>query len=233
MKRFAAVAFLSSALFGQTFEVASVKPNDSGSGHSDVDVDGNLLRMKNVTLKACIVWAFRTTDAQVSGPSWLESERFDITAKTESGNPEPQMLQAVLAERFKLAAHRETKEQTLYELVVAKNGPKLKKSDPGEDDTTSRRGHLTATRVSMPRLALFLAGPNIRLGRPVVDKTGLDGVFDFTLDWTLDSDAEKSPDHPPSIFVALQEQLGLKLEARKGPVEVLIVDHVEKLPTEN
>ncbi|HEV1284485.1 MAG TPA: TIGR03435 family protein [Bryobacteraceae bacterium] len=233
MKRFAAVAFLCSALFGQTFEVASLKPNDSGPGHSDVDVDGNLLRMKNVTLKACIVWAFRTTDAQVSGPSWLESERFDIVAKAESGSPQPAMLQAVLADRFKLAVHRETREQTLCELVVAKNGPKLKKVDPGEDDTTSRRGHLTATRVSMPALARFLAGPNIRLGRPVVDKTGLDGVFDFTLDWTLDSDAEKSPDHPPSIFVALQEQLGLKLEARKGPVEVLIVDHVEKVPTEN
>jgi uncharacterized protein (TIGR03435 family) len=233
MKRCAAAAFLSSALFAQTFEVASVKPNSSGSGHSDVDVDNNLLRMNNVTLKACIVWAFGMTDAQVSGPTWLESERFDIVAKAESGEPRPPMLQAVLADRFKLTTHRETKEQTLYELVVAKNGSKLKKADPGEDDMTSRRGHLKATRVSMDRLARFLSGPNIRLGRPVVDKTGLDGVFDFTLEWTLDSEAEKSPDHPPSIFVALQEQLGLKLEARKGPVEVLIVDHVEKVPTDN
>jgi len=233
MKRCAALAFLSSALFAQTFEVASVKPNNSGTGHSDVDTDGNLLRMKNVTLKACILWAFSVTDAQVSGPSWLDSERFDITAKTESGKPEPRMLQAVLAERFKLAVHRETKEQTLYELVVAKNGVKLKKSDPGEDDMTSRRGHLTATRASMQRLASFLGGPNVRLGRPVVDKTGLDGVFDFTLDWTPDSDAEKSAGHAPSIFVALQEQLGLRLEARKGPVEVLIVDHVERVPTDN
>jgi uncharacterized protein (TIGR03435 family) len=233
MKRFAAVAFLSCALFAQTFEVASVKPNDSGTGHSDVDVDGNLLRMKNVTLKACIVWAFRTTDAQVSGPSWLESERFDITAKAESGKPEPAMLQAVLAERFKLAVHRETREQTLYELVVAKNGPKLKKSEAAENDMTSRRGHLTATHASMSALAHFLAGPNIRLGRPVVDKTALDGVFDFALDWTPDTDAEKSAEHAPSILVALQEQLGLRLEARKGPVEVLVVDHVEKVPTEN
>jgi uncharacterized protein (TIGR03435 family) len=226
------IVFASLAL-GQTFEVASVKPNDSGTGHSDVDVDGNLLRMKNVTLKACIVWAFRTTDAQVSGPSWLESERFDITAKAESGKPEPAMLQAVLADRFKLTVHRETKEQTLYELVVAKNGPKLKQSVAAENDMTSRRGHLTATHASMSGLAHFLAGPNLKLGRPVVDKTGLDGAFDFTLDWTLDSEAEKSADHPPSIFVALQEQLGLKLEARRGPVEVLIVDHVERIPTDN
>jgi uncharacterized protein (TIGR03435 family) len=167
MKRFSAVVFLSSAIFAQTFEVASVKPNSSGSGHSDTDVDNNLLRMTNVTLKACIVWAFSMTDAQVSGPSWLDSERFDIVAKTESGEPQPQMLQAVLAERFNLAVHRETKEQTLYELVVAKNGPKLKKADPGEDDITGKRGHLTATRASMQRLARFLAGPNVRLGRPL------------------------------------------------------------------
>lgn len=225
MKRFAAAALVCFALAGQTFEVASVKPNDSGTGHSDVDVDGNLLRMKNVTLKACIVWAFRLSDAEVYGPSWLDSERFDITAKTEFGKPQPSMLQAVLAERFKLATHLETKELTVYELVVAKNGPKLKKADPGEDDMTSRRGQLKATRVSMRALARFLAGPN-RLSRPVVDKTGLDGVFDFTLQWTTDPEG-------PSIFAALQEQLGLKLEAKKGPVEVLVVDHAEKVPTDN
>src|SRR5271165_2702658 len=107
MKRCAAAAFLSMVLSGQTFEVASVKPNDSGPGHSDVDVDGNLLRMKNVTLKACIVWAYDLTDAQVYGPSWVDSERFDIVAKAEAGKPEPPMLQAVLVERFKLATHRE------------------------------------------------------------------------------------------------------------------------------
>jgi uncharacterized protein (TIGR03435 family) len=220
-------------MFGQTFEVASVKPNPSGSGHSDIDVDGNLLRMNNVTLKACITWAFRMTDSQVYGPDWLGSERFDIVAKAEAGKPQPEMLASVLAERFKLAVHRETKELTIYALVVAKNGPKLKKVDPGEDDTTSRRGHLTATRVSMSGLARFLAGPNVRLGRPVVDKTGLDGVFDFNLDWSPEGSQEKAADALPSIFIALQEQLGLKLDAQKGPVEVLVVDHVEKIPTEN
>ena len=226
MKRFTVAALLCFALSGQTFEVASVKPNDTGTGHSDVDVDGNLLRMKNVTLKACIVWAFRLSDAEVQGPSWLESERFDIVAKTESGKPQPRMLQAVLRERFKLATHRETKEETIYELVIARSGPKLKKVDSGEDDMTSGRGHLKAVRASMPRLARFLAGPNVRLGRPVIDKTGLDGVFDFSLEWTTDPDG-------PSIFTALQEQLGLKLEAKKGPVEVLVVDHAEKVPTDN
>jgi uncharacterized protein (TIGR03435 family) len=189
--------------------------------------------MKNVTLKACITWAYRMTDAQVYGPDWLASERFDIVAKTESGKPQPEMLAAALSERFKLTVHRETKEMTVYALVAAKNGPKLKKGEPGEGDTTSRRGHLTATRTSMAGLARFLAGPNVRLGRLVVDKTGLEGVFDFTLDWTPENGDRKNADAPPSIFEALQEQLGLKLDAQKGPVEVLIVDHAEKVPTEN
>ncbi len=222
--------FLSFDARCQTFEVASVKPNLSGGGHSDTDTDGNLLRMKNVTLKACITWAFRVTDAQVSGPPWLETERFDIVAKAESGSPQPKMMEALLAERFKLAVHREMKELTVYALVVGKNGPKLKKVDPGEDDTTSRRGHLTAQKVSMDRLARFLAGPNVKLGRPVVDQTGLEGVYDFNLDWTPEG---TEPGNVPSIFIALQEQLGLRLEARKSPVEVLFVDHVERIPTEN
>jgi uncharacterized protein (TIGR03435 family) len=189
--------------------------------------------MKNVTLKACITWAYRVTDAEVAGPPWLTDERFDIVARTESGKPQPEMMQALLAERFKLVVHRESKELTVYSLVVAKNGPKLKRVDPGEGDTTSRRGHLTATRTSMHGLARFLGGPNVRLGRPVMDKTGLDGVFDFELTWTPEGSKDEKADAPPSIFVALQEQLGLKLESQKAPVDVLVVDHIEKAPTEN
>jgi uncharacterized protein (TIGR03435 family) len=227
--RLAIVILFAALSFAQTFEVASVKPNPTGGGHSDTDVDGNLLRMKNVTLKACICWAFRVTDAEILGPPWLESERFDIVAKAESGAPQPKMMEALLADRFKLAVHRETKELTVYALVVAKSGPKLKKADPGPGGTTSRRGHLTAQEVSMDRLARFLGGPNAKLGRPVVDQTGLDGVYNFDLDWT----PENSDDAHPNIFIALQEQLGLKLEARKAPVAVLVVDHLEKAPSEN
>jgi uncharacterized protein (TIGR03435 family) len=229
---FATLIFISAALLGQTFEVASVKPNPSGSGHAGIDVDGNMIRMTNVTLEAAIVWAYEVSAPQLSGPAWLESERYDIVAKTASGAPEPAMMRALLIERFKLAVHGGTKEFPIYVLVVAKNGPKLKKADPGGDDMSSKRGHVTARSVSMARLADFLARPRTGLGRPVVDKTGLDGVFDFTLDWTPDSDAQTS-EAPLSIFVALQEQLGLKLETQKGPVEVLIVDHVEKIPVEN
>jgi uncharacterized protein (TIGR03435 family) len=232
MNRLAAVVLISSALFGQTFEVASVKPNPSGPGHAGIDVDGNMIRMTNVTLQAVIVWAYEVSAPQLSGPAWLESERYDIVAKTASGAPEPAMMRALLIERFKLAVHAATKEFPIYALVVAKNGPKLKKADPGGDDMNSKPGHLTARSVSMARLADFLARPRAGLGRPVVDKTGLAGAFDFTLDWTPDRDAQAS-EAPLSIFVALEEQLGLKLEAQKGPVEVLVVDHVEKVPAEN
>lgn len=233
MRQLGALVFACCLACGQTFEVISVKTNPSGSGHSDTDVDGNLLRMTNVTLKAMITWAYRVTDAEVLGPPWMESERFDVVAKTESGKPDPKMMESALADRFKLNVHRETKELTVYSLVVAKGGPKLKKVDPSRDDITSRRGHLTATSISMNGLARFLAGPNVRLGRPVVNKTGLDGVFDFTLDWTPENSTQSAADAHPPVFVALQEQLGLKLESQKAPVEVLVVDRVEKIPTEN
>jgi uncharacterized protein (TIGR03435 family) len=233
MKRLAAAAAISSALFAQSFEVASVKPDRSDSGHTSVDTDGNLLRMTNITLQAAIVWAYRISAPQISGPAWLALEKYDILAKTESGEPSPPMLQALLAERFHLEVHRETKELPVYALIVAKNGPKLKKASLAKDDLRSSLGHLTATGISMPRLAEFLARPRAGLDRPVADQTGIDGVFDFTLDWTPDDSTKKSADAPPSIFVALQEQLGLKLEARKSPMPVLIVDRAEKTPVEN
>jgi uncharacterized protein (TIGR03435 family) len=233
MKPFLTIALLSSALLAQTFEVASVKPNATGSGHAGLDIDGNMIRMTNVTLQSVIVWAYEISAPRLSGPGWLESERYDIVAKTESGAPGPAMMRTLLAERFKLAVHVVTKESPIYALVVAKNGPKLKKAESGEDDMNSKRGHLTARKVSMARLADFLARPRSGLGRPVIDKTDLEGAFDFTLDWTPDSDAQTSETAPLSIFVALQEQLGLKLESQKGPVEVLIVDRVEKIPVEN
>jgi uncharacterized protein (TIGR03435 family) len=221
MKLAAAILFCS-ALHAQKFEAASVKPNTSGSGHSTTDVDGNTLQMTNRTLRQIIMWAYDLSADQISGPPWLETEHFDIVAKTASGSPKPVMMQALLADRFKLAAHTETKEFQVYALVVAQNGPKMKKAAPGDDDMNSSSGHATAHSVTMDHLAAFLSRPRMGLGRPVVDKTGLAGVFDFTLSWT-----------PEAIFTAIEEQLGLKLEPQKAPIEILIVDHAEKIPTEN
>jgi len=233
--RYLAGLILISLAFCQSFEVASVRTDVSGSGHHGIDTDGNLLRMTNLPLKSAIAWAYNLTEAQILGPDWLGSNMYDITAKAESGAPKPEMLQALLKERFKMITHQETRDLPIYELVVAKNGPKLTKSADGSGGkTSSGPGRLSVQSEPMGWLALLLAGRRADLGRPVVDKTGLAGCFDFELKWTPDRDALKaSADAPPSIFVALQEQLGLKLEARKGPVEVLVVDRVEKVPVEN
>ena len=151
------------------------------------------------------------------------------------------MRQALLADRFKLSFHRETKEMPVYELVVAKNGPKLQTSTAGQAQIRMGRGTLTAQKTSLNLLANNLSQ---NVGRVVIDKTGLTGDFDIKLEWTPEDGERMGPprdngETPPSapapglsIFTALQEQLGLKLEARKGPVEILVIDRTEK-PSEN
>jgi uncharacterized protein (TIGR03435 family) len=194
-----------------------------------------------VTLKRLIASAYEVRDDQISGPDWLDSERFDISAKAAGPAKDEQlmaMLQTFLAERFGLALHKETREMKGYGLVVSKSGSKLKTAvDDGNSQTHNNNGRLTAQHVSMAQLANVLSrGTGLR----VVDMTGLQGVFDFTLEWdrsasTLSANADEHPpsDAGPSIFTALQEQLGLKLEARKLPVEILVIDHVERKPSEN
>jgi uncharacterized protein (TIGR03435 family) len=238
--------------FGQStpgpaaFEVASVKPNKSGNGSSRFNSGHGRLTATNVSLKSCIYFAYGIKDYQISGPEWLSSERYDITAKAASGVPDKQlmpMLQTLLQDRFKLRLHRQTKELPAYALVVGKGGPKLHEVETGPEQDNAGRGRLSARKISMPRLAEILSR---HMDRPVLDMTGIKGVFDLTLDYAPD-DAHSTmaprgggaggiaTDSPsgPSIFVALQEQLGLKLEARKGPVEILVIDYAEKVPTEN
>jgi uncharacterized protein (TIGR03435 family) len=182
------------------------------------------------------------------GPSWIGDQRYDIVAKMPAGalkaaGPErwAQMraaVQALLADRFQLIIHRETKLIPGYALVVAKSGFKLKKmADDGQADFSSNRGKLTAHKISMELLAQNLSG---NLSSPVVDMTGIKGGFDLTLEWTPDevqSPAKAGgeaaePPSGPSIFTALQEQLGLKLETQKAPIEMVVIDRIEK-PTEN
>jgi uncharacterized protein (TIGR03435 family) len=139
-------------------------------------------------------------------------------------------------------AHRETRELPAYALVVSKNGSKRTKAEAGQPNSglSSGDGTVTGIAVTMARLAGFLATPRLDLGLPVVDQTGLEGFFSFTLNWTPERRLMEQPDSkppatdaPPPILIALQEQLGLKLERRKAPLEVGIVDHAERVPTEN
>jgi len=238
----------------QAFEVASIKPSEPGGHGVQIQIaPGGRLVAKNVNVKFLIQQAYGVRDFQITGgPGWIGSERYDIVAKPEGeGDVTPDqlkpMIQALLAERFKLTLHRETKELPVYALVVAKNGPKLQEVEGGPTKTKGAqmrmgRGLLNAQAVSMTMLATSLSN---QLGRSVIDKTGLTGNYDVKLEWTPDEGQsfgpkeggpEGAPPPPsasgPSIFTAVQEQLGLKLEPQKGPVEILIIDRIEKA-TEN
>jgi len=258
------------------FEVASIKPAaPDARGMFFRRAPGGRIDLNNMPLKEMITIAWQIQPFQVSGgPPWLDSTRFDVSAKPENNSKQSDillMIQALLEDRFQLKTHRETKEQSTYALVMAKKdgklGPRLNQPkeggctpfDPSKPPTPPEPGKLptpacggmrmgpsslTASSTPIERLIPTLSR---LLGRTVVDKTGLTGNFDISLEWAPDDsqalqlppDAPKPPpsDAPagttgPSIFTALQEQLGLKLESQKGPVEIFVIDHAEK-PSEN
>jgi uncharacterized protein (TIGR03435 family) len=273
----ACLAMLASAgLFGQsgtplTFEVASIKP--SGSDPHQVMIQsqpGGGFRATGTSLKMLLSVAYDVREFQISdGPGWINTDRFDIAAKAATGattlpddpakmteeqrktngDQMRERLRALLADRFQLTLHRETKEQSVYALVIGKNGFKLQESDtkgaPGPRGMMRMgRGQFTGQAVQLRMLTQALSS---QLGRPVIDRTGLTGSYDFKLEWTPDpgqsgpfggggppgADAPPPPDpNGPSLFTAVQEQLGLRLESQKGPVEMLVIDRVEK-PSEN
>jgi uncharacterized protein (TIGR03435 family) len=269
---------------GPAFEVASIKPNNSGDGRVMIGLQpGGRFTATNVPLRLLIRNAYQLQDFQiVGGPSWIGSEHYDIVAKGEDGlPPEPPsldrtspnrvqlMIRALLAERFQLVVHNETRELPIYALVLARSdgklGPQLQKSEvdcnavfaaargrggmppppgppqPGERPSCGIRigmGNLAMGGTPLSQFANSLA---MFTGRTVQDKTGLTGNYDVTLTWTPDQMPQRPPGAPepppidpngPSIFTAVQEQLGLKLESQKGPVAVLVIDRVER-PKEN
>ena len=276
-----------------SFEAASVKPAEQGRrglgplrGGPGTSDPGQLSGV--ASLKTLLMRAYRLKAYQITGPGWMDSERYEIVAKTPAGASGPQvslMLQELLAERFGLIVHRETKELPLYALTIAKGGPKLKTPAPdgpaGEEGTifspkltqgadglpemasgqTIPRSYEVVTggsdgllykrwarRETTEQLADYLSA---RLGQPVLDRTGLTDQFDFTLSWGMENGGAGVPRTGPppdeidmhsgpvltdsgmTIFAALRAQLGLKLEARRGPVEILVVDKAERVPKGN
>jgi bla regulator protein blaR1 len=223
---------------GQKFEVASIKTTAS-TGFLTVNFPpGGRFSAKNLTVNMLLRNAYGLQQYQiVGGPGWADSAGFDIEAKADAGAGEVpheqvlKMIQALLADRFQLTMHRETKPLPVYNLVTGKNGPTMKKADDSAEPTrTLKMGQLATQKMSMTMLANLLV---FELGRPIIDATGLKGDFAFTLDWTRglgESDAGSA--ERPSLFTAVQDQLGLKLESARGPVEVVVIDHVER-PSEN
>jgi uncharacterized protein (TIGR03435 family) len=215
------------------FEVASIRPavND-GRGTSFDMFEGGRLRVSSVTLYGLIKSAWMLQSSQVAGPAWLDGDRYDIDAK--SGHPEridtdhlQPLLQSLLADRFALKFHWETRELPVYALVVDKSGAILKENrDAPMTILNTRRGsgkiRIVGTKVSMEELARSIG---TELGRVVVDKTEFPGRYDVDFEWEAEPAADSLS---PSIFTALREQLGLKLESTKGQVKVLVVDSAQK-----
>jgi uncharacterized protein (TIGR03435 family) len=256
--------------------VASVKPNKSGDGRVMIGMQpGGRFTASNIPLRMLIRTAFQLQDFQiVGGPDWVRSDRFDITAKAEGdippappgGPPGPMqlMLRALLAERFSLEAHNETRELPIYALVVARDdrrlGSRLRPAaadcqemaaararggsppgapPPGERPQCGIRIGPGSMAVGGMPLSQFVTSLSGFVQRVVIDKTGLTGSFDLDLTWTPDQMPQGPPTpgapplppidpNGPSIFTAIEEQLGLKLDSQRGPVDVLVIDRVEQ-----
>jgi uncharacterized protein (TIGR03435 family) len=236
--------FAAGLLFSQqpSFDVASIKPTAhkrDANGFSQNDEpqipSPGRLSVVNNSLAELIRWAYRLKDYQFEGPSWLDDDSvsFDIEAKASPATTKAQMrdlLQSLLQSRFRLAFHWQARPMPVYELGVARGGPKLSQPKPGAkpgiQNMSSFFVTITAENTTMPSLADSLA---YRLRRPVVDKTGIQNAFSLNLEYS-----DKPEDvSRPSVFTALEQQLGLRLTAAKGSVEVFMVDHIDKRPSEN
>ena len=284
------------------FEVASIKPDKSSAQITRMMFNPAGFNAENIRAQDIVKFAYGVEDNQIIGaPGWLNSDHYDVEAKMDSATADAvhkmneedarqarrQMFQALLADRMKLVIHRESREQPLYDLVIAKGGPKLQESKLGDTypngikgpDGVAHSGMMRMGRGEVTGQGLPISSVvrllTIQLGRTVVDKTGLTGKYDFTLNWTPDESQggmfrgpgpgpgpgsaaggaavggptpggapvaggpgaapatdNSSRDSGPTIFTAIQEQLGLKLESTKGPVEVIVIDHIDR-PSEN
>jgi uncharacterized protein (TIGR03435 family) len=250
MTRLAILILCASAATAQSqkFEVASIKPSTPDEKGVTYSNPGARLRATGMTVRYLIEYAYGVNDGQVvGGPDWLNTARFDIDAKPEpapAGKPDPgepenserirTMLRALLADRFHLQIRSEQKELPVYALVVAPGRPKMEKnSDQPYSMANLSNGQVRAMgavkwgfkKTTMSQLAADLSGQVAAadLGRQVTDKTNLTGEYDFVLRWVNDPKLDG-----PSIFTAIQEQLGLKLQPDKAPVEVMVIDHLEQ-----
>jgi uncharacterized protein (TIGR03435 family) len=234
------------------FEAATIKPvKEPAPNRMHDSEEGRRFLTRYTSLSDLIVMAYELDRRQVAGgPAWIASDEFDVDAVgdgigKQDGNQMvwQEMLQRLLADRFKLTSHWEDRELSSYELVVAKGGPKLKAADANGQSNKGCRGLGNCFFIKVPLSEFSRFMGFVVLDKPVVDKTGLAGEFDITLKWTPDETQFASmgvhvpppvdnPNAPPELFTAIQEQLGLKLEVRKTMTKVLVIDHVER-PTEN
>ena len=227
------------------WDAVSIKPHRALDNSAMTQTLADGFEMQNMTIHSLAIQAFpvRSGDQIVGWPAWTNSEHFDFRAKMDAetadafhklrGNETADMwhvmIRQILVDRFSLKYHMEKRELPVYELVLAKHGPKMKTADPGEPSSSMMSpGKLSAQQTTTAALAGIISGI---VGRQVNDKTSLTGVYDIDLTWAWNDDPA-SGDTSPSIFTALQDQLGLKLQSAKAPVDVVVIDQLER-PSEN
>jgi uncharacterized protein (TIGR03435 family) len=241
MRKLAAISLLPFIACGQTFEAATVRLSAPSSTGSRMVDDATRFEFLYCSVKSLLALAYHVHTVDVRGPEWIGAEAIDVIARkpphtTEEG--ERLMLQALLADRFKLTVHRDSYDLTAYDLVMAKNGPKVKSADrsvpAGGPQMSPLKGPARSLSgaLSMERLAAILQIP---LESPVTDATGLIGMFDILLQWSPEDAiaAELPGANFPPLAKAVEQQLGLKLEPRKIKIDTLVVDGGQKIPVEN
>ena len=220
-----------------SFAVAAIKPHDPTSSRQGFSTAGDRFTIRNETVSSLICFAYAIHPHQiVDAPDWLRADPYDIAGKPDAeGEPslsqQQGMIKKLLADRFQLKLHIEKRELPVYAIRVAKGGPKLTPAaNPNAEPDQNGNGHgteqdQTYTSASIDNLVL---GMNFFLDRPAVNQTGLTGRFDFSIRYAWDEAHVADPNAPPGIFTAVQEQLGLKFEPVRAPVDVLVIDHIER-----
>ena len=220
-----------------SFAVATIKPHDPASSRQGFDATGDRFIIRNQSVATLIMFAYSIHPRQiVDAPDSLFHDRYDIEGTTDTpGEPslhqQQEMLQKLLADRFQLKFHHDQRELSVYAIQIAKGGPKLKPAaNPDAQPDQEGNGHGTEQTVAYTSadMANFILGEQFYLDRPLVDQTGLKGRYDFSIRYTFDEAKSTDPNAPPGLFTAVQEQLGLKFEPTKAPVDVFVIDHVEQ-----
>ena len=220
-----------------SFAVATIKPHDPNFQRQGFDATGDRFTIRNESIANLLCFAYSVHPRQiVDAPDSLFHDRWDIEGKTDTpGEPslrqQQEMVQKLLADRFQLKFHHDRRELSVYAIRIAKGGPKLKPAaNPAAEPDQQGNGHGTEQTITYTSadMANFILGEQFFLDRPIVDQTGLTGRYDFSIRYTYDEAGTSDPNAPPGIFTAVQEQLGLKFEPVKAPVDVFVIDHVER-----
>jgi uncharacterized protein (TIGR03435 family) len=222
------------------FEVASVKPNHTGDHPRTYPrLQNGTFRAEIASLKTLIVVAYGLIELRISGPDWLNTEKYDILAKAPESTPDTQLqplLQALLKDRFHLEAHFEMKEMPVYEMVIGKGGTKLKPFDPAQRLEIPQRLGQSVLAMGVGTTSQIADALARAAGRPVLDKTGMaqEVRYEWMLNYApLSTNGDAANSVAPDLFAAVEQQLGLKLESKRASIRILVIDHADRVPTEN